>query len=126
MTTISKQIFKEFIQFAYNEVQRPDWRDRMDILCGENITGLCEHSRRFKKTLHEIAEEEEEDDHELVMTIIFKELALDEFWFKSWFAHIYPDQEWTWDLRDGFRWFLLSLSYQELMEIVEMNMISLK
>jgi hypothetical protein len=123
----SKQIFKEFIQFAYNELQRPDWRDRMDILCEEHITGLCcDQSRRFNKTLHEIAEDQEENDYELVMTIIFKELALEQFWFKCWFAHTYAEEEWTWDLRDDFRWFLLSLSYQDLMEIVEMDMICLK
>jgi len=122
----SKQIFNEFIQFVYAEVQSPGWRDRMDVLCSENIVLSCQQSRRYVKTLHEIAEEEEEYDYGLVMTIIFKELALEEYWFKSWFDHAYPEQEWSWDLRDKFRWYMLGLSYEVLMDIVEMGMIYLK
>jgi hypothetical protein len=86
----------------------------------------CQQSRRYFKTLHEIAEEEEEDDYELVMTIIFKDLALEEYWFKSWVERTYPEQEWSWDLRDKFRWYMLVLSYEELMDIIEMGMIYLK
>jgi hypothetical protein len=122
----SKQIFNEFIQFAYAEVQSPGWRDRMDVLCSENIVLSCQQSRRYVKTLHEIAEEEEEYDYGFVMTIIFKELALEEYWFKSWVEHTYPEQEWSWDLRDKFRWYMLGLSYEVLMDIVEMGMIYLK
>jgi hypothetical protein len=122
----SKQLFNEFIQFVYTEVQSPGWRDRMDDLCSENIVLSCQQSRRHFKTLHEIAEEEEEDDYGLVMTIIFKELALEEYWFKSWVEHTYPEQEWSWDLRDKFRWYMLGLSYEVLMDIVEMGMIYLK
>jgi hypothetical protein len=122
----SKEIFNEFIQFAYAEVQSPGWRDRMDVLCSENIVLSCQQSRRYVKTLHEIAEEEEEYDYGFVMTIIFKELALEEYWFKSWVEHTYPEQEWSWDLRDKFRWYMLGLSYEVLMDIVEMGMIYLK
>jgi hypothetical protein len=121
----SKQIFNEFIQFAYNEVREDGWRDRMDILCGENVSILCEQSHR-SKTLQEIAEDKEEWNYELMLTITFKELALEEYWFKSWFEQTYPEQEWSWDLRDEFRWYLLGVSYEELLEIFEMGLFCLK
>jgi hypothetical protein len=47
--------------------------------------------------------------------------------------HTYPERAWMWvdpnkgmDLRDDFCLFMCDLSYEELMEIVGMDMISLK
>ena len=118
---MSTQIFKEFIRFAYTELQTPGWKERMDFLCRENLSILCSEKRRSFNTLHEIDEEEE-----VVMVIIFKDAALEDFWFKSWIEHNYPDHEWSWDLRDKFSWFLFVLSYEELMNIIGIDMISLK
>ena len=113
---MSKQIFKEFIRFAYFEVQTPGWKDRMNFLCRENVRILCCDGRRSFNTLREVDEEEE-----VVMAIIFKDTALDDFWFKSWFELNYPEQEWSWDMRDKFSWFMFALSYEELMEIIGLD-----
>jgi hypothetical protein len=113
MTT---QIFKEFIQFAYFELQTPGWKERMDFLCRENVRLLCCDGRKSFNTIHEVDEEEE-----VVISIIFKDTALDDFWFKSWFVLNYPEQEWTWDLRDKFSWFMFALTYEELMEIIGLD-----
>jgi hypothetical protein len=111
-----KQIFMDFIQFVHDELQTHGWRNRMELLLGEQITDMSGY--RMNKTFTEMVEEEN-GDIEWVMIIIFKEIALEEYWFKSWFEKIYPEKEWSWDLRDDFRSFLYSLSFNSLMEIVE-------
>lgn len=111
-----KNIFINFIQFVHEELQTHGWRNRMDILLGERVTDM--NGYRTNKTFQEIVKEED-GDIEWVMIIIFKEIALEEYWFKCWFEQLYPEREWTWDLRDLFRSFLYSLSFESLMEIVE-------
>jgi len=112
--------FSEFIRFAYTEMNVPGWIGRMNELCGGVLEELDRNDRR-NKTLPEILAEEEQEGWglEQVMTVIFKEMAIEPYWFKSWFETNYPEYEFSWDLRDDLITFLYMLSFEELMEIVE-------
>ena len=133
MTTISTQMFNEFIRVAYTELQTPGWSERMESLCG-SVPRDGYHTLGFNTLseceVHEIDKDRRE---EIVMTIIFKGMMSDGNWFTCWFMHTYPERAWMWvdpnkgmDLRDDFCLFMCDLSYEELMEIVGMDMISLK
>ena len=121
---MTEVVFTQFIRYTYYELQTPGWKERKDILCAENPSTVCQRSDWMTQTLTEMVEEEE--DEEIVMTVLFKDMALEEFWFKSWYEHNYPEQEWSWELRDEFATFLYSLNYVELMEMVGMDLICLK
>jgi hypothetical protein len=115
-----QSIFTEFIQFAHAEINVPGWIGRMNTLCGGVVEELEPNDRR-NMTLSELLAEEEEEGWglEQVMTIHFKEMATETYWFKSWFEANYPEYEFSWDLRDDFITFLYMLSFEELMEIVD-------
>jgi len=133
MQIVKEQIFKEFIRFAYAELQTPGWRERMESLCG----GLPTHGYYTLgfNTLSEceVHESDKERREEVVMTIIFKGMMDDGNWFTCWFHHTYSERLWMWvdpnnglDLRDEFCLFLRDLSYEDLMDIIGIDMISLK
>ena len=126
---MSTQIFKEFIRFAYSELQTPGWKERKESLCGVS------QSMFDFNTLHEyqVYGIDEERKEKVVITIIFQGMMQDDYWFKGWFRHTYPGRIWMMGeptnptfLDDEFMLFMLALSYEELMDIIGIDMISLK
>ena len=110
----SQNLFEEFIQFAYKEMNVPKWRERMNDLCGGIVEELDKNDRR-NMTIPELLDYD--DDFEMIMTIIFKENALEHYWFKSWIEANNPENEFSWELRDEFCSFLYGLSFQEMIEL---------
>jgi hypothetical protein len=86
-------------------------------------------------TLHEyqVYGIDEERKEKVVITIIFQGMMQDDYWFKGWFRYTYQGRIWMMGeptnptfLDDEFMLFMLALSYEELMDIIGIDMISLK
>jgi hypothetical protein len=139
---ISQQYFEEFIQFAFNEINTPGWRDRLNELRGFNNRDFNDYRHapigikcqgldyRSQMTIPELVEENGNFE-ETIMTI-FRWDLLEEQWFKSWFQHYYNEIYITmnetekWELVDGrseFTWnfqeFLEGLNFEKMMEIID-------
>ena len=127
MTTT--QIFKEFIQFAYAELQTPGWTERNGSI--SNIYGGFNTLYEFQ-----VHESDEERKEEVIINVVFRGMIFDGYWFMDWFYHTYPERIWMMGpnivngcemhLHDEFGLFVRDLSYEELMDIIEIDMISLK
>ena len=131
MTEIVKtQIFKEFFRFAYTELQTPGWFQRMETLCG----GM--RPPHGFNTLYEfqVNESDESWKDEVIINVIFRQMMFSD-WFKCWFFHNHTSVE-MWGpnivngsemfLDDEFMLFVRDLSYEDLKNIIEIDMISLK
>jgi hypothetical protein len=143
-----KQLFEEFIQYAYNEMNLSGWRDRMNEQRGfdSNYFNDYRHAPigiksqgldyRSRMTIPELVEEN--GNFEETMMHIFKNDLYEHHWFKAWFKHQYheiyhsmSDAE-RYDLGDGrseIGWdlngFIQGLTFEKMMEIIESD-ISLK
>jgi len=143
-----KQLFEEFIQYAFNEMNIPGWRDRMNELRGfeSGYFNDYRHAPIGKKTQHldyrarmTIPELVEENGHfEETMMNIFKNDLYEYHWFKAWFEYHYNEiyismsdseqydlgnghSEIGWDLNE----FIKGLTFEKMMEIID-SQISLK
>jgi hypothetical protein len=131
-TQIDKEkIFKEFIMFAYTELQTRGWCDRIVALCGEAGTGMDEVYFPDCYTLDEfeVREEEEMGEEEIKINVIFR-MALSRGWFRCWFFKNHSNLLWMWGdgnsqflLSDEFFNFVVELSYQDLREIIGIDSI---
>ena len=140
MNLLQNQLFEEFIQYAYNEMNISGWKDRMNELRGFE-TGHLYYYRdapiginnqlleRLQMTIPELVEE----NGNFVETImnIFKWDLFEQHWFKGWFKHYHNEiyitmsDEDQHKLGDGrseiqcdFEEFIDDLSFEKMMEII--------
>jgi len=140
MNLLQNQLFEEFIQYAYNEMNISGWRDRMNELRGFETGHLYYYRQapngtnnqgleRLQMTIPELAEEN--GNFEETIMNIFKWDLFEHHWFKGWFKHYHNEiyitmsDEDQHKLGDGrseiqcdFEEFIDDLSFEKMMEII--------
>jgi len=141
MNLSQNQLFEEFIQYAFNEMNTIGWRDRMNELRGFETGHLYYYRHapiggtnnqgleRLQMTIPELAEEN--GNFEETIMNIFKWDLFEHHWFKGWFKHYYNEiyitmsDEDQHKLGDGrseihydFEEFIYNLSFEKMMEII--------
>ena len=134
---LARQLFDEFIQFAYNELQTEGWRGRMNELCEydeefemdprERESPWFEADmKRINMTIPELVESM--GSFEDTIMLLFTKDLLEHNWFHCWLKQQFPNMsfiiydttEWTeWIMKNDLNEYVHSLSFEKIMEIID-------